>query len=235
VNFDQVLFLGPAPALIVNAPAAIAGSNAAQPAAFGPTVPAGGVTGNVVAALDPADGAGMATTDACSPLTNAAAVLGNIALVDRGSCNFTVKVANCQAAGATAVVVANNVAAGLPGMGGADPTIIIPSYGVTQALGTNIRAQLALPAVVNVTLGYGTGLSGTNGGFVRMNAPNPVQPGSSVSHWTPDTFPNLLMEPSLNTSLFDDVDLTIPLFRDIGWSDNGPPGVLIFRDGLENP
>jgi hypothetical protein len=234
VNADHPTFLSPAPALIINAPAAIAGTTLAQPATFGPAVPPSGVTGNVVEAFDAADGTGPTTTDACTAITNPATVAGNIALVDRGSCNFTVKVANCQTAGAIAVIVANNQA-GLPPMGGTDPTIVIPSYGVPQTLGTSIRGQLAIPAVVNATLGYASQLSGTNGGRVRMHAPNPVQTGSSVSHWTTDTFPNLLMEPSLNTSIFDEVDLTIALFRDIGWDDNAPPGNFIFADGLENP
>jgi len=48
-----------------------------------------------------------------------------------------------------------------------------------------------------------------------------------------DTFPNLLMEPSLNTSLFSDVDLTVPLFRDIGWEVLGPPSIFVFANGFE--
>lgn len=235
VTADQGAFLTGQPTLFVNAPAAIAGSSNAQAAAFGNAVPSGGITGEVVAALDPADAGGPTTTDGCSPLTNAAQVSGKIALIDRGSCNFTVKVKNAQDAGAVAALVANNAATGLPGMGGADPTVTISSYGILQSVGNNIRTQLALPATVNVTLGFTTTLAGTNQGRVRMNAPNPVQPGSSVSHWTPDTFPNLLMEPSLNTSLFNSVDLTIALFRDIGWRDNAPAGNYILSNGFEDP
>jgi hypothetical protein len=224
VTADQGDFLGAAPNLIINAPASIAGSSVAQPAAFGPTVTAPGVTDDIVAAL-PADG--------CVALTNAAAIAGNFALIDRGTCNFTVKVANAQAAGATGVVIANNVATGLPGMGGADPTITIPSYGVLQSVGTAIRGALATQTV-NVTLGFGTALSGTNGGFVRMHAPNPLAQGSSVSHFTVDAFPNLLMEPSLNSTIFDEVDLTLSLFRDIGWqATGGPLPDALFSNGFE--
>ncbi len=62
-----------------------------------------------------------------------------------------------------------------------------------------------------------TGL-GVNGGRMRMHAPNPVQPGSSVSHFTSAaTNPNLLMEPTLSAGLFNQTDMTVPLFRDIGW------------------
>jgi len=38
---------------------------------------------------------------------------------------------------------------------------------------------------------------------------------------------------ALNTSLFSDVDLTIPLFRDIGWQVVTPPPTLLFRNGFE--
>src|SRR5262249_3717119 len=80
------------PLLRVNSPPAIPGSYQAGPASFGPALTSGGVTGNVVQALDPADGAGPSTTDACSALTNAGAVSGRIAMIDRGTCAFTIKV-----------------------------------------------------------------------------------------------------------------------------------------------
>jgi hypothetical protein len=230
VTADQVNFLDNPPALIISAPAAIAGTYPAQAASFGPPVPGGGLPGDIVAAVD---GGGASTLDGCEAFTNGAAISGNIALVDRGNCNFTAKAINAQNAGAIGVIVANN-AAGLPPMGGADPTVTIPSIGVAQAVGNDIRAQLALPATVSGELGFDLGtLAGTNGGFVRMHAPNPVVPGSSVSHWTVDTFPNLLMEPSLNTSLFDEVDLTTSLFRDIGWTITGDPQDDLFEDGFE--
>src|SRR5439155_1194685 len=54
-------------------------------------------------------------------------------------------------------------------------------------------------------------------GHVRMYAPNPIEAGSSVSHWDVTATPNLLMEPKINPDLTSDVDLTDPLFRDIGW------------------
>lgn len=231
VTAAKASFLGPAPALVVTAPPAIAGENLANPAAFGNPVPGGGLSGQVIAASDTG---GVTALDGCETLTTN--VTGKIALMVRGNCNFTVKVKNAQDAGAIAAIIDNNAASGLPGMGGADATVTIPSYGISQAAGNAIRAQLALPAVVNATLGFASTLAGTqvSGGtsYVRMNAPNPVQPGSSVSHWTVDAFPNLLMEPSLNTSLFSDVDLTIPLFRDIGWQVAGPSS-NIFANGFE--
>ncbi|MFN7782864.1 MAG: PA domain-containing protein [Lysobacterales bacterium] len=223
VTADKERFLGPTPSLVVTSPSTIAGTTVAQPAAFGPRVNAPGVSGEVAAA-EPAL--------ACEPITNPAAIAGKIALIDRGVCNFVVKVANAQAAGAIAVIVANNAATGLPGMGGADPAITIPSYGILQSVGQGIRTELTNGSV-QVTLGFGADLAGTNRGFVRMHAPAVLAPGSSVSHFSVDASPNLLMEPSLNRDIFSEVDLSIPLFRDIGWRDNGPPGVRVFEDGFE--
>jgi len=126
----------------VHPPSAAAGDYGAAGAAFGPAPTPTGVSGALVVGLDPADAAGPSTTDACSPLTNAAAVAGNIAIVDRGSCNFTVKVKNAQNAGAVGVIVVNNVP-GDPGlMGGSDPTITIPAVQVSQADGATIKAGL---------------------------------------------------------------------------------------------
>lgn len=209
----------------VNSPPAIAGSIESQPAAFGPPVPQAGVTGSIILAVD---GTGASVNDACEALTNGAAISGNIALIDRGNCTFVIKAANAQAAGAVAVVVANN-AAGLPPMGGDDPTITIPSVGITQALGTSIKGQLPSPGV-NVTLGYDlTNFAGVNEGFLRVNAPNPLVTGSSISHWSPAATPSLLMEPAITPALTDDVDLTLEQFKDIGW-------ILteVFSDGFES-
>jgi uncharacterized repeat protein (TIGR01451 family) len=142
-----------APIVQVSSPAAIAGSYLAAGALFGPVLTASGTPPgphNVVIALDPADVAGPLTTDGCSPFTNAAAVAGNIALIDRGTCGFTVKVKNAQNAGAVGVIIADN-APGTPpaGLGGSDPTITIPAVRVTLADGNTLKANIAS---LNVTL-----------------------------------------------------------------------------------
>jgi hypothetical protein len=237
-NKQSEKFLGPPATVLVNSPAGIAGYNNAQTAEFGANVATNPVTGNVVYVNDgvtgPVDGthptAGT-VNDGCE--TYPAPITGQIALVDRGYCTFVIKALNAQAAGAIGLVVANNVASGLPGMGGADATITVASLGVTQALGTSMKANLPAPGV-NVTMGIQTGaaLAGTTSGCVRMFAPNPVQSGSSVSHFHSDSFPNLLMEPALNRSIFNKVDLTLPLFQDIGW--NMTPENILFIDGFEN-
>ncbi|MEO8035015.1 MAG: S8 family serine peptidase, partial [Acidobacteriota bacterium] len=133
----------------INAPGGIAGFYPAGTAQFGGVPPPAGITGNVVAALDPADGAGPLTTDGCSPLTNAAAIAGNIALIDRGTCGFAVKVKNAQNAGAIAVLIANSSAGVFGGMAGVDATITIPSLMVTFADGNTFKANIA---TLNATL-----------------------------------------------------------------------------------
>jgi hypothetical protein len=178
------------------------------------------VTGNLVQALDPADAAGPTTFDACSPLTNAAAVAGKIAMVDRGTCGFIVKVKNAQNAGAIAVVVADNLAGSPPlGLGGADPTIVIPSARVDLPDGNALKAAVA-GGTVNVTLGINPTLrAGTDtNGRMLMYTPTPIVGGSSISHWDTSATPNLLMEPFINANLPHAVDLTLPLFRDLGWA-----------------
>jgi trimeric autotransporter adhesin len=139
----------PPPVLVINTPTP--GQCPAGGATFGPPLTIAGVTGDLVLGLDPADAAGPSTTDACSPLTNAAAVNSNIALVDRGTCAFTVKVKNAQDAGARGVVVANTLGRGPFGMVGADPTIVIPSLGISNAHGDLLKGYLA-SGPSNVTL-----------------------------------------------------------------------------------
>ncbi len=192
-------------------------------AAFGPALSAPGLTADVVVGLDAANAGGPSTSDACSALTNASEVAGKIALVDRGTCGFTIKVKNAQDAGAVAVLVADNVAGGPPaGLGGADPTIVIPSVRITLADGNALKAAL-LNGIVTGTLGVDLAVrAGADPlGRALLNAPNPVQSGSSISHWDPVAFRNQLMEPSINADLTFSLtvpqDLTLSLFKDIGW------------------
>jgi hypothetical protein len=99
-----------------------------------------------------ADDGTAPTNDGCTAFANAANVSGKIALVYRGSCNFAIKVANAQAAGALAVIVVNNAAGAPINMGGTDPTITIPSIMVSDVNGAALAAQLANGQTVNVTI-----------------------------------------------------------------------------------
>ena len=127
--------------LTVTAPAGIAGNYAVGTAAFGPQNFV--VSGQVVAGQD----ADAPIDDGCSAITSA--VAGKIALIDRGTCAFAVKVQNAQNAGAIGVIIVNNVAGSAPGMGGTGSSTI-PALSVSQADGALIRAQLG--AGVTATL-----------------------------------------------------------------------------------
>jgi hypothetical protein len=127
---------------------AAAGTYPAAGATWGTPVPPSGLSGTVVAVNDGVAAPGGGTvTDGCEPFTVPA---GSIALVDRGFCGFVVKAANAQAAGASAIIVANNVPGDPFTMGGADPAVTITGVMVSQAAGAAIRAG-GLP--VGATIG----------------------------------------------------------------------------------
>jgi hypothetical protein len=217
-------FLGPRLVLFVEAPAAIAGDLEFGTAEFGADVFEASISGQLVQAIDAADTAGPTTTDGCSAIANASEVAGKIALVDRGECLFVEKAANVQAAGAIAMIVADNVF-GLfpPGMAGDDPGVTIPCITVTQAAGASLEANLG--GGVFVRMGADPRRLAGTGTLNRplLYAPSPAEPGSSISHWDTTATPNLLMEPNLSSDLPHAVDLTLPLLRDIGWrSDTFP-------------
>ena len=206
------ILLGPRPRLLVSAPPAIAGSYEVGTASFGAALTTTGVTGMVVLAND---GSGT-SSDACEPIQNN--VVGKIVLVDRGTCTFAAKAASAQNAGAIGVIIVNNVVASTPpSLGGTDPSVVIPAVGITLADGNAIKAQLG--GGVTATLGLdATQLAGADAARrVYLYAPNPVESGSSLSHFDRSANPDLLMEPALSASLSNGVDMTRYLFEDIGW------------------
>jgi len=223
------------PRLRVNSPPGIAGNYVVGTAGFGPPVSSPGQTANLIQALDAADGVGPTTTDGCSSFTNAGSVSGKIALIDRGTCTFATKVKNAQNAGAVAVVIVDNVSAATPpGMGGSDATITIPAVSITQANGNTIKAQLGTGVNATVLLDHSVPGGTDAQGRALVFTPNPVQTGSSVSHWDTSAFPNQLMEPSINGDLTHSVttprDLTSSLLQDIGWitTTTAPPNTVQF-------
>jgi hypothetical protein len=77
----------------------------------------------------------------CTTLTNS--VSGKIAVIYRGTCNFTVKVQNAKAAGAVGVLMINNTAVAPAGMGGtAGAGMNIPLAQISQADGAAVRVTM---------------------------------------------------------------------------------------------
>jgi len=211
VNFMVPHMMSGRPQLVVSSPSMA--TYQAAPATFGAALTTTGVTAPVVLGVD----AVAPANDGCSALTNAASVAGKICLLDRGTCAFVAKADAAQAAGAVGLIIANNTT-GILSPGGSDPTVTIPVVMITQADGTTIKAQLG--SGVTATIGLDPAhFAGAHDPDERlmMYAPNPYQPGSSVSHWDTSALPNLLMEPAINADQTANVDMTRYLFEDIGW------------------
>jgi hypothetical protein len=241
INTGNLVWVGPqvladtpnvlsgTPRLRINSPAAIAGNYQVGTASFGPGLSPGGTTADVVLTIP---------NDGCTAITNS--VSGKIALIDRGNCTFVQKTKNAQNAGASAVVIVDNVSSATPpGMGGTDNTITISVVSITMANGNTIKGQLS--GGVNATLFADTStLAGTDASFrPLLYAPNPLEGGSSVSHWDLSALRNQLMEPNNAGDLLHAVvppsDLTYSLFRDIGWNTGAPAApMILLQQGTTN-
>jgi hypothetical protein len=197
-------------------------------AAFGPALTGSGIAGQVVLVQN-AIPTGVGS-DGCTTILND--VAGRIALIDRGTCTFAIKVKNAQDAGAIAVLIADNVLSlPPPGLAGADPTIVIPSGRIGLSDATAIKASLASGVRVRM-LRDRTVVAGTDRirRQVMVAAFNPVQPGSSISHFDAVARPNQIMEPAINGDLVSSVrpprDLSTSLLTDLGWFTD--------RDGVQD-
>lgn len=240
IRFGRVVWTGPevtaalpgvlslgSPEIRVVSPASIAGPYQFGTASFGTPINSPGVTASVVAAVDAADVAGPATTDGCSPFSNAAAVAGKIALIERGTCGFTIKVKNAQNAGAIGAIIYNNAANAAVAPGGmatdpvVGPTITITSVLITRNDGLGILGQLGGGVTASLSTDMSVRAGADANGRARLYAPFPVALGSSISHYDTAASRNLLMEPSINGDLTHSLtppeDLTLPLMRDLGW------------------
>jgi len=125
--------------LQVNSPSSVAGKYIMVPASFGAPLTLGGVTGDLALASN---------AEGCSSMSS---ISGKIAVIDRGTCNYSVKVKNAQNAGAIAAIVVNNVDGEPVGMGGVDSTITIPSVMIGKADGTTLKTAMTA-GTVNATM-----------------------------------------------------------------------------------
>ncbi len=147
-------------------------------AVFGAPLSNTAVTGNLALVND---GFGN-TADACQAVTNN--LTGKIAVVDRGSCLFTLKVLAAQNAGAIGVIVVNNQ----PGnniltMGGAEPLITIPSILVSNNYGNALKASMAL-GTVNASLSASPIIAADNCSGVTITYTKVITPGSCANSYS---------------------------------------------------
>ncbi len=125
-------------------------------------------------------GTPTSTADGCSALAPGS-LAGTAVLIRRGTCSFRLKTFNAQAAGASAVVLYNNVAGRVsPTVAGTDPpgAVLIPVVAVSDAEGVLINGRIAAGP---------TTLTWTNESF---SAPNPT--GGRIS-----TFSSFGLSPDL--------------------------------------
>lgn len=106
----------------------------------------------VTADLVIVDDGTAAPTEACDPIINGAELIGKIAVIRRGNCNFTDKVQNAQDNGAVGVIIVNNVASPEVIMGGETTTVNIPAISISQALGESIITAIEDGETINTTL-----------------------------------------------------------------------------------
>ncbi len=122
--------------LNINTPAPIAGHCDAAPAGFGPVIGNPGFTDDVVVG---------APLNGCTALTNPGAVAGNFVYVDRGGCTFDVKADFAEAAGATGIIVGQNIAGPPTPMSG---SANIPGLMITMDKGAAIKAATGVNATM---------------------------------------------------------------------------------------
>ena len=157
----QMFLWNAVPVTTVKQPAAYRGVKASTESGFS--------TANKLANVGPkqakvvlyADDAGNTLHSACTPALNPAQLAGKIALIDRGTCSFTIKVKNAQLAGAVAAIVADNVPGEYPIiMGGTDNSITIPAVMVGLDQGDSMKLVLGLTPNLVVNLASGVRIDG---------------------------------------------------------------------------
>jgi len=139
-------------ALKVNTPPAVAGKYAVKEAAFTPPLAERDPIEARLVLVDDEDdtlpdGSVGTTMDGCQAIVNSGRVSGNIAYIERGGCNFDVKLSNAEDAGAIAVVVFNFAGdpiimtgvsglSDIPGLmiGGADGTLLLDEINNDQTV-----------------------------------------------------------------------------------------------------
>lgn len=137
------------PTLRVVGPADIVGAYDFEEGAFTRPLSLTGPVRGTVVYVDP--------PDACSEtITNAPALQGKIALIDRGTCFFVDKIRRAQNAGAIAVIMVNNANGELITMGGDADDITIPGVMISKADGNIIKSKLAEEVTVELDSGANT-------------------------------------------------------------------------------
>jgi subtilisin family serine protease len=146
-------------AIKVNSPASVAGKYASKEAAFTPPlIDRDPLQGQLVLADDNdttlPEGTIGTTLDACQQLANSSEISGNIAFVQRGGCDFEVKIQNAEDAGAIATIVFN-ISGDPIVMLGVSGSADIPALMIGAADGNLLLDEINADQLIDVVLDKG--------------------------------------------------------------------------------
>ncbi len=145
-------------AISITAPTSLVGDIEMREASFTPAITVKSpIEAPLIAAVDstPTASSTGSPRDACSALTNATRVTGRIVLVERGGCEFQVKITNAEAAGAVGVVVYNDAAGEPIVMNGDTGSVHIPAVMIGADDGQRLLTALSGTQQVTVKLAKG--------------------------------------------------------------------------------
>jgi subtilisin family serine protease len=141
----------------VAAPVSVGGSTYGAVAGDFPVVEGSPLTAPLAVVTSPPLNAISGVSEACSPLA-AGSLTGKIALIGRGTCDFSFKIRTAQLAGAVAVLVANRLPGDPTSMGqGASPDGVqptVPAYMVSLGDSAALKTKNGLATTISPTLAY---------------------------------------------------------------------------------
>jgi hypothetical protein len=125
------------------------------------------------------DGTSDSDSLCCEAVANPSEVLGKIAVIYRGTCNYSLKALNCQQAGAVAVIIINNSGTMPTALGaGTDAELVaIPVLVITQAAGAQLREALEQGTTIVARLGDAFGYYAND---VASNAADQLRPPAAA-------------------------------------------------------
>ena len=170
-------------AMQVQSPAGLAGKYASLEANFTPPLEdVDPLEASVILADDDdttlEDGGEGTTSDGCQALVNTLRMEGNIALLQRGGCDFDVKIANAEDAGAIAAIV-YNIAGDPFVMNGSNELSDIPAIMIGQADGNRFIEEIDAGSEIVAVLEKGLFLTESETGNIMADfssrGPGPVR------------------------------------------------------------
>ncbi|MCF8464342.1 MAG: T9SS type A sorting domain-containing protein [Flavobacteriales bacterium] len=154
--------------LIIEEPASLAGNyNFTYATDWGADMSTVALSGELAFAVD---GTPTADSLACEEIVNRSEIDGKIAVVYRGSCNFSLKAKNVQDSGAVAIIIINNIPGAPVAMGGGTNSagVTIPVLMISDTDGALLRDAI-LAGEVTAFTGNNTGLYASNIGAYKSH------------------------------------------------------------------